>query len=61
MSKSVVVGECYRDNEEFDLRGMKLERTGAGWWKATHAVLRSVVLWEPQVLEHTSGVTGEAC
>lgn len=57
MSKSVVVGECYGD--EFDLRGMKLEKTGSG--KATHAVLRSVVFWEPQVLEQASGVTGEAC
>lgn len=47
------VGLCGRENEEFDLRTRgeaeaKLERTGAGSWKATHVVLGSVVLWEPQ-------------
>ena len=43
-------------------RGIKLERTGAGSWKATNAVLRSMVLWEPQkVLEQASGVAREAC
>lgn len=39
---------------------MQLEQTGAGSQKATHVVLRSVVLWEPQVLEQASGVTGES-